>query len=171
MLLKNAAGLLDNKDMLAIRARHITLRKRERNFYAPREQFEEILHKPAIIKHAIVIDGDVAYTYLERGAKKLLDKLGIEVNEIRKVGFRKMQNLLETVNSQTDTVIGHLFRHPIIGYVGVGTIKPANIHGIGVPADIAEKLDGDDDGDLIDLIPGVILKNRKMEFATTILDL
>ena len=170
-LLKEAAKLMDNKQMLAIRGRHITLDRNERSFYVPKNEFNEIMVKPEIIKHTIVVYDDIAYAYIPKSAKKMLEKMNIHVKKVKKARFNTMKMILEHVDAEQDTVIGHLFRHPIIGYIGVGTIKPADIHGIGVPADIAEKLDGDDDGDIIDLIPSIVLKRKKEEFATTVLDL
>ncbi len=170
-LIKEAADIIATRyDILAIRGRHITLDPKFRNFLVPRGKLSEILSKPQLVKHVIVVEGNIAYAYNPDKAIELLHKIGLtNVTKVIKTSFSKIADKLQV--TEQDTVISHLFRHPIIGYVGIGTVQEADIYGIGVPADISQKLDGDDDGDIIDLIPSVIVKNQKLEFVTTILDI
>jgi len=170
-ILKMAASNISESYVIrSLRARHMTINKNYRNFYVPAQVFGELLVSISSVKHMIVIDGDYAYCLKSDGVAKILSRLGLNVEHIVECGKGKMYWLLEHIDFNKDTVISHVFRHPIIGYVAVGSTKPAEIDGIGVPADISQKLDGDDDGDIIDLVPSIVIKNKTLEFVTTILD-
>jgi hypothetical protein len=172
-ILKQAAEIATTNIMMnSIRGRHITLQESFRNILVPRHLLKDLLKKDNIIKHMIVVDDTIAYVYIhnKENVVEILEKLGVEITRIVPLAFHAMKQVVD-YDENTDTLIGHVVRHPIIGYVAVGSMKTANINGVGVPADISEKLDGDDDGDNIDTFPSVLLKNVKKEFVTTILDL
>ena len=170
-ILKMAASEISEAYMISsVRARHVTINKNHRNIYAPAQQLGDLLVSDSSIRHMIVIDGDYAYCLHADGVEKILSKLGLSVPNIVECGRGRLLYMLENIDFNKDTLISHVFRHPIIGYVAIGTTKPAEIYGIGVPADVSAKLDGDDDGDIIDLVPSIVVKNKVMEFVTTTLN-
>lgn len=171
MLQHMAKMVLASRDIKSLRGRHITLDKSFRNFMVPRDLARQYLAIKKVWKHMIVVIDDTAYFHNGRNVKKLLTRLGIKAKRYKKVELDELRTMVQSFNEETDTLIGHVFRHPIIGYIGVGTfVLSDRINGIGVPADVAEKLDGDDDGDIIDATINIMIKGRKLEFATTIMD-
>lgn len=170
-ILKMAASEITESYVIkALRARHMTISRKARNFYVPAKEFDTLLTSRVTLNHLIVVDGNYAYCHKAKGAAELLGKMGINVEHIVECGLGKLSWLVNHVDLNKDTIVSTVFRHPIIGYVAFGSTKPAEINGIGVPADISEKLDGDDDGDIIDLVPLVVLRNQQVEFVSTTLD-
>lgn len=172
-VLKQAAqALLADRIVPSIRGRHVTMQQDFRNFVVPEELLVDYLRQHHVWKNMIVVDKDTAYFVNGKDVKKLLNKLGLKVRKFVRVEKQQLKTMVESYDPQTDTLIGHVFRHPIIGYIGIGTVVGApEFTGIGVPADVASKLDGDDDGDLVDCTINVLVKNKKLEFATTLLDI
>jgi len=147
-IIKTAATILANKTkIVGLRAKHMTM-ENVKSIHAP-EKYLELLNDKNVLRHIIVVKNKRGFTANDPiEAQKFLKQLGFNII-VQKASVQQIESMIK----EAGTIVSMLVRHPIIGYVAFGTTKIADIMGIGVEASIAEKLDGDDDGDFVELVP------------------
>lgn len=155
----------------SIRSIHITLKEGYGKFMVPRHKLAKLIKKPAENMAVAYNNGDeyIVFVVDPDGIEDIMNKAGIEKYKVQIVGLESLQEMLKHVKLDDVTIAGSVVRHPIIGAINFGEFEPANIDGIGVPADVAKKIDGDDDGDIPDAVPLlVILEKKKIDMYVSI---
>jgi len=156
----------DSKVFWSVRARHVTVSDSvlHVNYHA----FNRLVRNPAKVSSLMVVWNQTAYVSQNntKNAEETLAYFDVPVSKVVPVSNEELASLaarfLRTYNSK-DAILGILARHPITGYLAVGEIVPDDCVGIGVPAKVAELIDGDDDGDTADLVPLILAKGYNRE--------
>jgi len=151
----------DSKVFWSVRARHVTVS--DSVMHVNLRAFERLIRNPAKVSSLMVVWNDVAYVSMEnqKNTAETLKYFDVPASKIVPVSNEELSAIaarfMRTYGVK-DAVLGMVARHPITGYVAVGEIVPDECVGIGVPAQVAQLLDGDDDGDTADLVPLILAK-------------
>jgi len=150
------------REILGLRAKHMTMREDVNDILVPPE-YASLFDKYPVLKTIVVVDGNKGFTAGNvDAAKSVLERMGIKVDRVIKVSIDRIKKEL----SGSGTFVNVIIRHPIIGYIAYGTSRiRQEIHGIGVNAKIANLLDGDDDGDFVEVTPIAFLKDKDAHFV------
>ncbi len=171
-LIKYSGRFYDSRyDTYCIKAKTATLRNNYKTFLVPDRQLGKFLRQKRFARQVIVVENETAFVWEEmdeRETEELLKLFELENCSIRKVDEKTIVEKTSRYGQKNDSLLGAAVRHPIIGYVGYGPMKGFRTEFIGIPKDIADKLDSDDDGDDAFAIPCIIVKNERLFTEKTV---
>jgi len=158
-IIKTAAQIASTeRKIVGLRAKHMTMENVE-DIHVPK-LYTELLKIHSVLRQIVVVKNGQGFTAGNPEAcKQILNKIDIDV-PVKRVNINTIRKLLE----EEGTFVSLLVRHPIIGYMVAGTTEISDIAGIGVREDIAEKLDGDDDGDFVEVTPLAYIVGNQRHF-------